>query len=68
MKSKHLIFKLFAILLLFCQSANAQIENKTSSLPSHPRILLPEGAKENSTITMKKLEEWPGINLTNNNR
>ena len=43
MKSKHLILKLFAILFLFCQAANAQIENKTSSLPSHPRILLLDG-------------------------
>ena len=26
-------------------------------------VLLPEGTKENSTITMKKLEEWPGVKL-----
>ena len=26
-------------------------------------LLLPEGAKENSSLTQKKLNEWPGVNL-----
>ncbi len=43
MKSNHLVLNLFSVLLLFCLTANAQIENRTHSLPSHPRILLLDG-------------------------
>jgi len=43
MKSNHLVFNIFAILSLFCVTAKSQIENKTHSLPSHPRILLLDG-------------------------
>jgi hypothetical protein len=43
MKVNLLILKLSAILWLISLTACAQIENKTSALPSHPRILLLEG-------------------------
>jgi hypothetical protein len=60
MKSNLTVFKLTAIFLLISTSVNAQIENKfnSSSLPSHPRIMLFEGEEKGIKETIASDAEW----------
>jgi hypothetical protein len=60
MKSYLSVFKLTVIFWFISISVNAQIENKSNSrsLPSHPRIMLPEGEENVIKQTIASEEVW----------